>query len=499
MKRLLVRGSVVIAVLFHASVLLAVPARAAAAINVPGDRPTIQAAIDVAVPGDTVVVAPGTYFENIDFNGKAIEVKSAQGPATTIIDGSNVRPAATFDSGETNAAVLRGFTLQHGRAQHAVTFPSDGGGVHIDAASPTIIGNVVTLNMACGAGGGIAAEFSSAIIQDNVVRTNTQDPGCGGGSGGGGIFVGGAGSVRVTGNIVENNSWPSAGPGGVGLNAAGTPTLHNNIIRNNSAFSGGGIFAYNQSDAVWTQNLVYGNTSTNGNAIQVEFAPPAGTQGPTIVNNTFADQVMTIGFVETTRFYNNILAGGLHCDPSYTPTPPVLAYNNADFLTGSCSSAIGTNGNISADPMFVSVAAGDYHLQPSSPSVDAGTNGAPFLPSSDLDGDPRIVGVAVDQGVYETSDDADVPGAPTNVAVTRGKRATATVTWTPPASDGGSPITSYTVTVTPGGSSVTKDAGVLSATFSGIQANKSYTFTVVATNAEGSGPGASVVLLGTRR
>ena len=56
-------------------------------IHVPGDQATIQGAINVANNGDTVLVAPGTYYENINFNGKAITVTSSGGPSVTIIDG----------------------------------------------------------------------------------------------------------------------------------------------------------------------------------------------------------------------------------------------------------------------------------------------------------------------------------------------------------------------------------------------------------------------------
>ena len=57
----------------------------AAVINVPADQPTIQDAIDVAQTGDTVLVAPGTYLENINFSGKSITVKSSNGNKVTII------------------------------------------------------------------------------------------------------------------------------------------------------------------------------------------------------------------------------------------------------------------------------------------------------------------------------------------------------------------------------------------------------------------------------
>ena len=74
---------------------------------------------------------------------------------------------------------------------------------------------------------------------------------------------------------------------------------------------------------------------------------------------------------------------------------------------GICADKTGTDGNISADPLFTDPTQGDYHLQQGSPSIDAGDNLTPNLPDTDIDEDPRILegdgnGTAiVDMGVDE--------------------------------------------------------------------------------------------------
>src|SRR5262245_15414493 len=157
-------------------------------IRVPSEQPTIRSAINVATDGDTVLVAPGTYVENINFGGKAITVTSEGGPEVTIIDGGNVfAPVVRFISGEGRGSALNGFTLQNGRL--GVDSPVKGGGIVIQSSSPTITNNVIRNNQACnGSGIGIdsfgSPSGSSPLIQRNTITGNTSLCAISGGGGG---------------------------------------------------------------------------------------------------------------------------------------------------------------------------------------------------------------------------------------------------------------------------------------------------------------------------
>jgi parallel beta-helix repeat protein len=255
---------------------------AAATLNVPQDFQSIQAAIDAARNGDTVLVGPGTYVENIKFEGKAITVTSVQGPTLTVIDGNRADSVAIFASGEGPASVLNGFTLRNGRSSVGAPGFGEGGGLRIAFSSPTITGNVITGNAACD-GAGVSISFGSPLIQGNAVTDNTRE-GCSGGTGGGGIVVRGAGSARILANAISNNIMVGAGGGGIALFAAGTPTIQSNVISGNSASGifpcahGGGISMVNASDVDIVNNVIVGNSAGCGGGIA--WLVPSGNRGP---------------------------------------------------------------------------------------------------------------------------------------------------------------------------------------------------------------------------
>lgn len=402
-------------VLTSVLLLAAAPLAAQTTIHVPADQPTIQAAIDFAVAGDTVLVAPGTYTENISFNGKAITVTSSGGPAVTTIDGGAANAVVRFTSGEGRDSVLEGFTLTNG---HGGT--SGGGGIRIQSSSPTVRNNDVVNNVSCTSGGGIKVNFSSPLIEGNFIAGNGQQ-GCSGGSGGG-IYVAGAASAEIVGNVIADNSWATGG-GGISLFAAGTPTLRDNlIVGNTTSQSGGGIDIVNVSNALIVQNLIAGNSAAEGGG--VAWLVPSSGRGPFLVNNTIAfnsaaegSGVHADGFDVQAELVGNVIVASagqtaVYCGNFNDPNPPFFGFNNVYSATGAayggiCVDQTGSNGNISADPLFVDPANDDYHLQAGSPSIDAGDNANPDLPAVDVDGEPRIVDgdadtvAVVDQGYDE--------------------------------------------------------------------------------------------------
>jgi parallel beta-helix repeat protein len=301
-------------VLAIVAALVAMPAAIAGTINVPGDYPTIQLAIDAAVNGDIVKVGNGTFTENINLKGKAITVQG-NGRQKSIIDGSKGGPCITIASGETLATVVDGFSIKLGTGK-LIGLLRYGGGVYISkASSPTISGDTAIGFNTADVGAGMFIDvgcdplLQDLLIANNVTKNkgtgaglyvlgnptfdncriaeNTATNGAGGGiyfksstssiTGstiyknhsfyGGGILVSG-GSPTISGNLFEFNEVVKAPingeGGGIGIVGKGTPFVSGNEFRFNSAHTGAGVYTYDSAPTIVT-NLIHDNAAaTNG-------------------------------------------------------------------------------------------------------------------------------------------------------------------------------------------------------------------------------------------
>jgi len=142
----------------------------------------------------------------------------------------------------------------------------------------------------------------------------------------------------------------------------------NNTFSDNTAPRGGGVFILYKEDnnsAALHNNIFWNNTAPEGADIGIQndgngnfIAAPV-----TLFNNDF-DQ-SSAGF--------------------FSELPIVIDPSNLDHV----------------DPLFVNSLGSDYRLNAGSPVIDQGDNSAPNLPTTDLDGNPRIVDGTVDMGAYE--------------------------------------------------------------------------------------------------
>jgi hypothetical protein len=356
-----------------------------------GDALTIQAGIDSAVTADTVLVAPGTYLESIDFRGKGIVVTSEQGPEVTVLDGtSGEESVVCFQSGERRAAILEGFLITGGKRGVLVVNsepsilgniirengPDDypGGGIRCigDVACwvPLVANNTIQSNTAKIVGGGIASSSHMApVIEGNEILENEA------GSVGGGIFLSPyEGGALVQGNRIAGNHAGHTG-GGIWVDRRGTfgVTVSWNLIQDNIAVgdaltddSGGGLWL--SGDGVW----IHHNTIVGNGAESILDADGGGVAihgSPVLEQNIIA---------------LSGLGGGISCNAFASPTiRNNLAWDNLGAHgAGSCSDWPQSDGNIVTDPYFCDPASGDYSVAQNSPAMThvAGPLGAIPIP-----------------------------------------------------------------------------------------------------------------------
>jgi predicted outer membrane repeat protein len=312
------------------------------------------------------------------------------------------------------AATFLGNTFNGNSVGGALLYASYNGG-----ATGVFVGNTFISNS--GSGGACCYCTGTLTLSNNLFTGNGMSTG-GWGSGGGGAYCCskyGNSAVVLSGNTFSGNSAASC-PGG-GAYCYGVVTLVGNTFKQNTASqSGGGLYA-SGSTVTLQDNLIVKNSQSGagyqGGGIWVNPTATLNMINNTVFGNTAngsgggaAFQVYST--VELLNVYNNIIWGnsatgnGADVWLAGTGQKKVFLFNDVNSMYGVWDIA---QNLLNVDPKFFDAVNGDYHIQSTSPCKDAGTNGAPSLPATDLDGGPRIANGTVDLGCYEFSTAATHP------------------------------------------------------------------------------------------
>lgn len=224
-------------------------------LRVPGDYTFIQHAINDSRDGDTILIGAGNYYENINFMGKDIIVKSESGAADTIINGSNNGTVVTFFSGESENALLKNISLLYGRGSSA-SGPR-GGGITIARGSSPVIEGCQIFHCASRQGGAIVidGENSNPEIRHCTLAINSADVD------GGGVYVSDGAAPILFNNLIVNNT--SSYGAGIFVNDSSPVILNNTIAQNYSSHFGGGIYFLNGAGDL-INNIIAFQTSGEG-------------------------------------------------------------------------------------------------------------------------------------------------------------------------------------------------------------------------------------------
>ena len=253
---------------------------------------TIQGGINAASEGHRVMVARGTYYENISLMGKSISLRSTDPLSTdailnTIIDGNQKGPVVSFTGAEDETCILSGFSIGNGNGGFGGGVC---GGLQVSRTRATIQNNIISRNSASQQGGGLA--WCSGRIQNNIISENSASY-----NGGGLAYCDGP----VLNNAISGNS--SLGTGG-GLGYCDGLIEANAIDRNTSTSYGAGL---SLCSGTIRNNTITGNTATD------EWSAGGGLYGcgGTVVNNTVSENSAARGgglaFCDGTVLKNTIV------------------------------------------------------------------------------------------------------------------------------------------------------------------------------------------------
>lgn len=281
----------------------------AATLRVPANFPTIQAAVDVAVTGDTVLVAPGTYTglgnKDIEFRSERIVLLSEAGPGETIIDCQGAGRAILIHAGEDSTARVEGFTIRNGGGVAA------GGGILVADACPTITDCRLVGNSADNGGGLACYFFAEPRVQRCRVSGNSAQEG-------GGIFCYFAKPILTT-CLVTGNAAVTVG-GALSSRSASTPTFRSCTISGNRAATGGGVFSEGDTTRA-ERTILRGNCATDG---REGFL--ASGSGLTL-NCCAVDSSGFTGGGQVSYIGGHVFSDPMLCAPAACPTAPTTEGN----------------------------------------------------------------------------------------------------------------------------------------------------------------------------
>ena len=378
--------------------------------NVPEEFNTIQAAINASGEGDTVLVQPGVYDENLTFDETSVCVGSLILTTSevayidsTIISGERNASVVRFNPAELANSTLTGFSLRGGRGSADLDGDSGGGGVHCLWSSPTLTHLDIYGNEA-EYGGGIFLQHSCPLIEfvkifDNEARQS-----------GGGIVCSREGTSPVIRNVKIFDNHAGGFGGGIASWAGAIPLLEfSEIYNNTSELSGGGVFCSQQNTGFIINNtMVYRNIADRDGGgfyfwdatwsvldhVTIAYNQALRRGGAVASNSNTPNEL----HIDNSILYGNVPHQVSLCNISGADT---LQVNHSDVSSGregilvdEEADLVWGEGNIGEDPVFANVSADDFRLAVGSPCIDAGN---PDFPA-DLDGSRTDMGAVAFEG-----------------------------------------------------------------------------------------------------
>ncbi len=377
-------------------------------INVPSQHSTIQAALNAASSGDTVLVQPGTYTENITWPAtNGIKLISAGDTTNTIIDGGSSGRVIDMSSGTIDTTtVIRGFQLTNGEAS---SWGEYGAGLYLNGVSPLldsvrIAHNKVTGN-ARAYGVGIHCSNGSPIFRHVSIVHNKAESSR---HYGGGIHCSSCNAAFYDSEISYNSLDTTTYCFGAGVylaqksNAVFKRTkVIGNTLASGSFGNGGGFYISDTSNAVLTNVLIAKNSVYEGGGTVNGAGIYSDDSQPVITNATIVDNIASNGTLEAGGIfqgyngdqYGPIVINSILWNPNASSEFYPYAQLDSVIYSDVKGGYAGT-GNLDTLPEFVG--SGDYDLQSTSPVIDKGTS--LNAPNRDMQG---ILRVNPDMGAYE--------------------------------------------------------------------------------------------------